>query len=399
MTEKHAKLSPSAAKRWMNCPGCIRLSAGIDQTTSDYAVEGTAAHFVAEQCLKQRCDSRQLWSILSQMKSRTEEARQFAEHKKWINQEMLEHVQGYLDMIRLDMNAIPSGLRIFNVEQRFDLTWLTSDLWGTCDASLGEYLKILRVYDFKYGAGVCIEVEDNPQLMIYALGAIGEHNSDEYQKVEMTIYQPRCYHPDGPKRSFSISVADLFNWAKKKLLPAALATADPKAPLHAGDWCLFCPATAVCPEIAKSALKLARADFSQDPAAITLPDPDRLSDKEIAKVLQFSDLISTWTKEVAAHAQAILEGGGKINGYKLVARRTNRKWKDEAKAAAYMGPTLGRDIYIPQKLKSPAQIEQMLGQNRDWITHLWEKPDAGVTIAPQSDRRKAVMPPAIADFS
>lgn len=398
MPEAHAKLSPSAAKRWMNCPGSIRLSAGITQTTSSYAEEGTAAHFVAEHCLKRRCNTEHLWSVLSQVKGKEDAARQFSAYKKWINSEMLEYVQGYITMIRRDMEQIPASLRMLTVEKTFDLSWLAPDLWGTNDAGLGEYMRTLRVYDLKYGAGVPVEVVNNPQLMIYALGAVGEYNYDDYTDVEMIIYQPRCYHPDGPERRWSMDVHDLYTWARDDLLPAAHATTDPKAPLHAGDWCMFCPAMGACPEIARSAMEIAKTDFAAEPAVVTLPDPELLSDKEIARVLQFSDIISAWAKQVAGHAQAVLEGGGAIDGYKLVARRANRKWIDDLTAEAELHGLFGNEIYSTPKLKSPSAIEKLCGANKDWIRHLWEKPDAGVTIAPADDRRKAVPPPAIADF-
>jgi hypothetical protein len=398
MPEEHAKLSPSAAKRWMNCPGSVRLSECIEAPSSDYAKEGTAAHFVAEQCLKHRCNADELWSVLSRKNGQILETEQFVQYKKWINGEMFEYVQGYLDMIHRDMNAVPAGLRLFNVEQRFDLNWLVEDLWGTNDVCLGEYLKTLTVYDLKYGAGVPVEVVDNPQLMIYALGAVGEYNNDEYETVSMVIYQPRCYHEDGPMRRWDMSVSDLFAWAYNVLKPAAKATQDPKAPLHAGDWCLFCPVMGACPELAKDALETARADFSQNPATIDLPEPELLSDREIARVLQFSDIISAWAKQVAGHAQAVLEGGGKIDGYKLVPKRANRKWINTATAEVELHSLLGRQIYTQPKLKGPAQIEKLLGKNKSAIKHLWEKPDTGVTIAPQSDRREAVPPPAIMDF-
>ncbi len=398
MSEAHAKLSPSAAKRWMKCPGSIRLSAGIPSTTSSYAEEGTAAHFVAEQCLKRRCNANELWSLLTGLKKASGAAEQFARYKKWINEEMLAHVQGYLDMIRKDMKTIPAGLRIFNVEQRFDLNFLAPDLWGTNDASLGEYLKKLRVYDLKYGAGVPVEAVENPQLMIYAAGAVGPDNAEEYTEVEMVIHQPRCHHPDGPIRRWCIPVEELMTWAKNDLLPAAKRTTDPKAPLVAGDWCRFCPAMAVCPELTKASLEVARVEFSQDPATVTLPDPEQLSDAEIARVLQFSDIISAWAKQVAGYAQNVLETGGAIDGYKLVAKRAVRRWIDDTSAEAELHKFFGKSIYTAPKLKSPAQVEKLPGCSKDLLEGLWEKPEAGVTIAPAADRRKAVPPPALADF-
>lgn len=398
MPEAHAKLSPSSAYRWMNCSGSIRLSAGIKSRTSDYAEEGTAAHLVAELCLKLRCDTHELESILPQLKSRTPEAEQFARSKKWIEKELLMHVQSYIDMIRREKKLIDAALRTFNIEQRFELAWIDPDLWGTNDASIGEYLGTLAVYDLKYGAGIPVEAVDNSQLMIYALGAVGEQNTEEYDTVDMVIYQPRCFHPDGPLRRHKMPVDELTAWGRDVLAPACRATKDPKAPLHAGNWCRFCPAMGACPEIARDAMAVAQADFAQDPATVTLPDPEMLRDDQIAKVLQFSEIISAWAKQVAGHAQNILERGGAINGFKLVAKRANRKWIDTTSAEAELHQFFGNDIYTPPKLKSPAQVEKLCGKNKDFIAHLWETPNAGVTIAPADDRRKAVMPPAVIDF-
>lgn len=384
MTDTHSELAPSAAKRWMSCPGCIRLSKGIEEVPSVYAEEGTAAHLVAQHCLVAGCNTSEL----------ADGVKSFPQHTEYVTQEMFDHVQVYLDLLRAEAGE---G-KIIKIETRYDLSWVVPEMEGTCDASIGEYMGLLRVYDLKYGQGVSVEPEYNPQQMLYALGAIGVDNPNEYEEVELVIVQPRAYHPDGPVRRWRTSVTDLLAWAVE-IKRFAEQTKLPDAPLFAGDHCQFCRAMAVCPEIVEEAARSAMVEFNPaDPApVIDLTAPESLNMEQIAKVMSFTKILSTWAKEVEAYAKHRMESGVLLPGYKLVRGKANRKWKDVAQTEAFL-KAYGDDAYTEPKLKSPAQVEKLIGMDKKALAPFWEKPKAGSVIAPEGDKRKVIQPSAQDDF-
>ena len=232
MIETHAKLAPSAAKRWMTCPGSVRLSEKVEDKTSVHAAEGSLAHHLGEWALKNNTDA----GFRSDDSSTLGLKIPLISETLKVDQEMIDYVQIYLDTVRADM-AETGG--VLTVEKKGDLHWVHKDISGTSDASVGQLMGLLRVYDLKYGKGVVVEPEENPQQMIYALIEILEVNPNMYEEVELVIVQPRAFHPAGPVRRWRISVSDLFKWAKQKLKPAALATMTENALLVSGDHCRF----------------------------------------------------------------------------------------------------------------------------------------------------------------
>jgi hypothetical protein len=173
-----------------------------------------------------------------------------------VNDNMVEAVQVYLDTIRGILAKNPGAeLRI---EHKFHLASLHEDLWGTCDCVIVLPFERLIVLDYKHGQGVAVDAEENSQGMMYARGAA---EGEDLEDIEIVIVQPRAPHPQGPVRSWNISRTDLFTWADEVLLPAALATNDPNAPLVAGSHCKFCPAGAVCPEKRREAFEAASMAF------------------------------------------------------------------------------------------------------------------------------------------
>jgi hypothetical protein len=393
----HAVLSASAAERWMACPASIRLSAGIPDPGSKYAEEGTAAHFLAEQCLRGEVIAAQaLDKFIGYMQGSKELALlppELCVSGKPVTEEMVEAVEMYAQTIAQDRLEMPGA--VLKIEERFHLDWLYEGLFGTNDASLVEPFGRLVVYDFKYGAGHAVEVRDNPQLLYYALGAA--HGSD-HDEVELVIVQPRARHKDGPVRRDRLAVADLMAWGRDKLLPAAQATEAPDAPARAGKHCRFCRAMPVCPALKEKALATCKAVFAPEQKAITLPPPELLNTQELVEVLGFAEMLAAYAKRVEAHAQTLLERGERLPGYKLVAKRTNRAWRSEQEVVGRLLHLYRMDIYN-QKIKSPTQMEELIkakgGDPRELLEGLIVKPDGGVVIAPEWDRRKEVPPPAL----
>lgn len=381
----HAILGASSAHRWMNCPGSVRLTRDIESTSSTYAEEGSAAHHLAEECLRKGKDANDYadrairkvgegYSILRLGAPK-------ADGDFEIDDEMTEAVQLYLDTIREDLDGTPGASLL--VEHQFDLSSIYPGLFGTNDAAIAQPWGKCRVYDFKYGKGVAVTVENNPQLQYYALGA---SRLDDFQEIELVIVQPRARHKDGPVRRWELTAAELEKWALDSLVPAAKATEDPKAPLAAGTWCKFCPAGATCPARFQHAQEVIKSDF----VAIELPSPERLGMTDLVRVLDSSDILTDWLRQVAAYADGLLKKGETIPGRKLVQKKTIRRWKDEHSLVSAMFRY--REHIYEKKILSPAKMEN-LAKTQGWdikLEQFWEKPDGGLVMAPESDRREAV---------
>lgn len=391
MPNTHAVKGASSSHRWLACPGSIRMSEGCPKTTSIYAQEGTAAHTLAEMCLRNgKTAAHRIGTIITN--------RDGSVHT--VTEEMAEAVQQYVDLVHAEYEAAGKGA-VLLYEQKFKLDWLYPGLFGTNDAMVGEPFGTLRVYDYKHGAGVAVDAEDNTQAMYYGLGAIKDKASaGAYEDIELIIVQPRAHHKDGPVRRHKISVDELLKWGREVLLPGAKATEDPNAPLAAGGHCRFCPALAICPEQKKNAVAVAQTVFAPVPTAP--PAPEALTYAELKEILDASDMVKAWLNACRAHVRNLLETGvakAEDLGYKLIAGRASRKWSDEKKAEEWLTAMLEDEAYVPKKLVSPAQAEKVLkGKDAKKAIKEMVSETRGTQLAPLSDSREAVQP-AIAAFT
>ena len=385
----HSILGASSAKRWTHCPGSVRLSVGMPNKSSVYAAEGTAAHELAEKCLRSREPAADyLGSVIETEDGAFE-----------VTQEMVDGVQLYVDTVLSDLKATPAA--VFQVESQFSLNWLYDGLFGTNDALVGEHFGLLRVYDLKYGRGVPVEVEDNEQLKYYALGAAYGH---DYDVVELVVVQPRAFHTQGPVRRWRTTIEELTAWGRDVLLPAAQATARADAPLCAGDWCRWCDAKPICPEIRKAALQAIQAEFDDDALpvpgkTVSLPDPLALNAEAIGRTLALLEILEPWMKSVKDTAKDMLSQGKPVPGWKLVAgKKGNRRWaKPEAEIAAGLFE-VGDEIYEPRKLRSPAQVEKLFPSKKaakEALEGLIEQPEGAPAMVPEHDARPAIQPQAL----
>ncbi len=377
-TRAHATLGASSASRWINCPGSVRMSEGMPNTSSDFAREGTAAHELAERCLATKKPAISFFD---------EEIEGFT-----VDEDMAEAVQIYVDAV----NDAAEGNELF-IEQRFSLAPLNPPvpMFRTADAVIWDAKdKVLTVMDLKYGAGVSVKVENSPQLSYYALGAMLEMEKHGYlpRVVRMVIVQPRYRHADGPVRTFTVDAYTLRSEWAEDLMGYAHRTLDANAPLQEGDWCRFCPTQAKCPLLHQQALAAAQSEFDD---GFSPPAPETLTDTQIADILKKADVFKGWVNSVQAYAASRLESGGVIPGFKLVAKRATRKWNDEEQAVGLL-EQMGLDeddIYV-RKLLSPAQAEEKLGKKKaikDRLAPLINAVSTGNTIAPLSDKRPAVV--------
>lgn len=398
----HARLAPSAAHRWMHCPGSVRLSDGMPNETSSFAAEGTAAHelcaavlteggFVADR-LGRYVDVKTA-KIVDTPEDTDDENRFFE-----ITEEMADAVAMYVDHVK----GLANANSVLEVEQRLDMTHLHPGIFGTGDATVFDPVdRHLHVCDFKYGKGVAVDADDNPQLLLYAAGAARRLHNAQIEKLTMHIVQPRAPHPKGPIRSYEIDLLDLFEF-EDTLAAAAAETDKPDAVVVAGDWCRFCPAQPVCPTVRAKRLAAAAEDFGDIGEPIALAAPETLSDERLGALLREADQVGNYVKAVQEYAHAQAMAGKMPAGFKLVAKRAVRKWRndDEAKAKLL---ALAIEPFEEPKLKSPAKVEgQFPGKNKaerqKAMADLVEAKSSGTNLVPSEDPRPAVVVGAANEF-
>ena len=232
---KHSRIGASSMYRWKNCPGSVKLSAGIVSESSIYAQEGTAAHEVVGLALE----------------------RAFSENvsPRLVLQATNEALFVYTDYIENLKGDNP-----VYIEHSFDLNDIFPGMYGTADCVIfDEKTKILHVIDYKHGMGIPVDVKNNLQLQYYALGAV--HTLPHpCREVQMTIVQPRCYHPDGKIRHWKVSALHFIEF-ELELIAAGKQTQKKKATLFAGEHCIFCPAKTTCPQKEKQGSVEAKREF------------------------------------------------------------------------------------------------------------------------------------------
>jgi hypothetical protein len=421
----HATLAPSAAHRWMHCPGSIPMTEGIADKTTAAAAEGTAAHELAAYCLETGHDPAtflEMWVDIE-----TEGQNRFARLDEdpgrdqlryfEVTEEMVDAVKEYCTYVL--SFAEDNDNCLCSVEERLDMTHLHPEIYGTGDATVLQIKeRHLHVFDFKYGKGVVVEVDDNPQLGLYGSGAARRHHNHKLEKVTLHVIQPRAEHKNGPCRSREYDLIELLDFegdiqTAGNTVDAARENradmAEPewsKAYLEAGDWCRFCPAQAVCSARRTASLTAAAETFGEVGEEITLTPPDELDDERLANILLEADSIGNYVKAVQefAHSQAC--SGKTPKGFKLVAKRANRKWIDPDTAEdelAMLGVDT-TDMYAEPKFRSPAQLERYFpGKNKDQrqasMAHLVEKKSSGTNLVPISDPRPAVKVGAAEEFA
>lgn len=382
MATNHAILSASGAYRWLRCPGSVRMCKGAPRTSSVYADEGTAAHRLAEKCLQDD----------SMAESHLNERIEVAHRTFPVTRDMAEAVQLYLDTVRGDYLIAKDATMLF--EQKFKLDWLYPGLWGTNDCMIGEPFGTLRVYDYKHGAGVAVEVENNEQAMYYGLGALRDSTTEgAYEDVELVIVQPRAPHPKGSVRRFRLTVDDLMKWGNEILVPGAKATENPDAPLNPGGHCRFCQALSVCPAQKKQAMEVAKEVFADTPSKP--PAPEQLSLDEIRRVLDLAGLVEEWFNACRTHVRNLLETGAvtpETLGYKLVEGRKSREWVDEKSAEEFLLAMLDDEAYAPKKLISPAQAEKIMkgAPAKKMLQEMIRFRPGPIQLAPLSDKREQI---------
>ncbi len=262
------------------------------------------------------------------------------------------------------------------IEQRLDFSKYVPDGFGTGDCVIIAD-GTLHIIDFKYGQGVLVSAEDNPQMKLYALGALDLFDGIyDIEMVSMTIYQPRRENIS----TSTVSKESLYRWAEEVLKPKAELAFAGDGNYCPGEWCQFCRAAVKCRARAEAKMKLATFEFALPPL---------LSDEEIAEILSSIGDLTRWTNEIIAYAtDAAVNHGKKWPGFKVVEGRSNRKYKDEEAVAEAAKNAGYRDIY-KQSLITITEMEKLMGKTKfnEVLGGLIMKPPGKPTLVPVSDKR------------
>ena len=371
--EKHAKLSASSAHRWMNCNPSANLEREFADRTSEAAAEGSAAHALCEHKLRKALKMRSTRPV-----------------SKYDSDEMEMYTDSYVEFVLEQIEVAKQHCTdpFVLIEQRLDFSCYVPDGFGTGDCLIVAD-KLLHIIDFKYGLGVLVDAEENPQMMLYALGALRLFDAlYDIDTISMSIFQPRRENVS----TWTISVAELEEWAEQTLRPKAELAFKGEGEFNPGPWCTFCKAAVKCRARAEEKLALARYEFAKPPL---------LTDEEIEDILSRLDDLTKWANEIAAYAQdAAINHGKQWNGFKLVEGRSIRKYSDESAVVAAATAAGYRDIY-KKSLIPITEMEKLMGKKTfaEILGGLVIKPQGKPTLVPASDKRPAIHTGANHDFS
>lgn len=366
----HSPLGASKAERWINCPGSVALCADIPEAPpSKFADEGTRAHKLAELELLAWRDG-------------TRPANGYPA-------DMVHHVRHYVQAVK-DAHRAAGGGEVA-IEQRFNLSHIGEGMFGTVDCAILGNDGCLYVFDLKYGAGVAVTTEHNPQLLYYAWGAHLANPKFDFDRICITVVQPRLAIDDKVVRPWDV---DLLTFAEfgALLTQAAAKTREPNAPLAGGKWCRWCPKAPTCP------LLLADVEWTETESAV----PAEPTPAVLREMYDRAARAEHWIKSYRAYVLTLAMRGTSPAGMKLVRKRATRKWSEAVTADDIVTcvPTISRTEVIDERLLSPAQLQKIVGKDQmAKLVSLYDATEPGLTLALESDPRNAVAAGAASDFA
>lgn len=383
-SRSHALLAASRASRWMNCPPSARLEEKMDESApSKYAEEGTLAHELAEVMLRGRFR-------LLPADDCTKEVRRLKKNPLY-SDEMKTYLDVYLDYVteqyRVALQSTPDA--VISLEERLDFSRWVEQGFGTGDAIVIAD-GVMEVIDLKYGKGVEVFAERNPQLMLYGLGALEAFDMlFGIKTVKLTIVQPRQERID----SWSISAEDLYIWGDEEVKPKAALAYEGKGEMKCGHWCKWCRVKPLCAKMAETNLELAKDEFKE---------PQLLSDDRLVEVFTQLPMLKDWAESVAEYLLKQALAGKEVPGYKVVEGRTQRKWADEAQVREILSVDHDPSEFMVTKLAGIPAIEKLLKKDfQPLLGDLVVIPQGSPTLVPLSDKRPAMngLSQAKAEFS
>lgn len=372
----HALLSPSAAARWMACAPSAILESTQKESTSKYADEGTCAHAIAADWLQQLLDGKAgvAWEDYHPGVDLLQDTLDNGFSPVEISQDVQPYVANvwaaYREACEIDWTA-----KLY-IEQRVSLDRWNEHCWGTADAIVSG-LGTLHVFDLKYGKGVRVNAFHNPQLMIYALGAVDLIPTAYIPKeITMTIDQVRLQH----RTDYTIMSQALLDWGRTEFAPAAQLAADCDGQLTVGPHCKFCRIAGRCPALAALSTIL-EAEFG---------DPSIMNGKQLATVIPLIPAIRTWCDRAENVALGLAMQGNPVPGTKLVEGRSVTRCVNPVGAMqALKEAGLPEEAYCETSLKSLTAIKKALGKEayEAVMGPYIAKPQGKPTIAPVDDPR------------
>lgn len=392
--EQHAKLSASSAHRWLNCPPSVKLSEQFSSKTSSYAEAGRLAHSIAE--LKARkC-------FLEPMSSRTYNA-QLKKMQTDPNYDkgMEDSTDTYLEVLKETAFAFEQAPFVA-LETRVDFSDYVPDGFGTADCIMIGAGTIV-IIDYKNGAGVPVEAEENPQMKLYALGALQVYApifGDSIQRVVMKIVQPNA----GGTKTWETTVQEVKAWATNTVKPTAVKAFAGEGEFCAGDWCRFCPAKAQCSARARQMLELepmvgAKPLLAQLTGSQTRDAVELLTDTQVGDVLRRARNLKKWVEDLEEYALSAALAGREITGFKAVEGRGSRDWENlDAAFSVLQERGVNEALLWERKPVSVAGLEKALGKKpfTEAAGDLVVKKPGKPTLVPVSDKRPAYNAAAIA---
>lgn len=365
----HALLGASSAARWLACPGSVAITKDLPDTTSEYAAEGTLAHEIAELKLRKR--------LMTGIGKKTFDKR-MAEFKAnpLYQQEMEGTTDAYVDYIEELFIGYPSKPHIA-IEKKVDFSDFAPEGFGTVDCVLigGG---VMHIIDYKHGKGVAVDAEENPQLKLYALGAIMMYRQFyNIDAIQLHIVQPRI----GAPKSWTLQRDDLINWGVYIVRPQAKKAYEGCEEYATGDWCKFCKVKASCKTRAAQYLSL-------EPYVPQLPNT--LPPQQIAQILPRTAGLVAWVKDLTDYALQVVLDGGEIPGFKAVEGRSNRTFTDITAAfAALQAAGIEEALLYERKPLTLSAAEKLVGPKRfnEVASSFVVKPPGAPTLVPESDKR------------
>lgn len=360
----HAVLSASGSHRWLHCLPSARLELEFENKESNAAAEGTAAHALCEHKLRKALHIRSKRPV-----------------SDYNTDEMEEHSDAYVQFVMEQLEAAKQSCKdpLILIEQHLDFSCYVPQGFGTGDCIIIAD-KSLHIIDLKYGMGLLVDSVENPQMKLYALGALEIYDSlYDIEEVSLTIFQPRRENVS----TWTIPVDELKDWAENELKPKAQKAYDGEGEYLSGEWCAFCRAAVKCRARAEEKLKLAQWEFKIPPL---------LTDSEIEEVLNKLQDLTKWANEIVAYAtDAAINHGKEWSGFKVVEGRSIRKYKDEDVVAETAKANGYKDIFR-QSLITLTEMQKLMGKTKfeEILGDLIYKPPGKPTLAPTSDKRPAM---------